>query len=136
MYYLHLITSLNKERMNNMKFTPQSRYKKTGKPMSYHIILGSKEARDLGFVNEKGKIQELFYLNVNNTLTIAPVTQRIRKLSYKGYETEVLSNGRIFFGSVGDKNWFATKEDRAEAQFQSTVNAIIAEQLEDDTISF
>ena len=119
-----------------MKFTPQSRYKKTGKPMSYHIILGSKEARALGFVNEKGKIQELFYLNVNNTLTIAPVTQRIRKLSYKGYETEILSNGKIFFGSVGDKNWFATKEDRAETQFQSTVNSIIAEQLEDDTISF
>ena len=110
-----------------MKFSPICR---TNKPTSYHAVFGCREARQMNLLDENGKEREVIFVPMNGGVFLAPVLEKSTVLEYRGFRTEVCSNGKFFFGKLlflsQNVTWRATDAAKAEASFHSAVDRFLA----------
>lgn len=109
-----------------MKFSPLSIPEKSKKPTSFHAVFGCREARELGLSDASGQSREVICIPFNGGALLAPITSKINTLSYKGFTTEVCTNGKFFFGKLlhisQNIAWRSADAEKAEAAFHAVVD--------------
>ena len=112
-----------------MKFSPLNRYKGTNKPTSFQAVFGCKEARDFHLADDNGRAREVICMPVSGGALLMPIIEKHDTLSYKGYETEVCSNGKLYFGKVlnipQNITWKTTDPSKLNTVFFEAIDSFL-----------